>query len=132
MQNRSLLWVCGLCVSAALLGFSQEGHPLTGTWGGDCGVTATARRHLTVVIDWDGNNLTGTINPGPDAIPIKSIYLDVATWTVRIQADSKDANGNPVHIMAEGRIQDLGSPHRKIVGTWREDAKQGDFTIERN
>lgn len=132
MRNRVLLWVCGLCLSAALLGLAQEGHPLTGTWAGDSGVTATGRRHLTIVMDWDGSNLTGTINPGPDAIPIKSIYLDVATWTVRIQADAKDAAGDPVHITAEGRIQDLGSPHRKIVGTWREDAKQGDFTIVRD
>jgi hypothetical protein len=132
MRRRALLWVCGLCLSAALLGLAQEGHPLTGTWAGDCGVTATERHHLTVVMDWDGNNLTGTINPGPDAIPIKSIYLDVTTWTVRIQADAKDAAGNPVHITAEGRIQDLGSPHRKIVGTWRMGAKQGDFTIVRD
>lgn len=132
MRSRSLLWVYGLCLSAALLGWAQEGHPLTGTWAGDCGVTATQRRHLTVVMDWDGNNLTGTINPGPDAIPIKSIYLDVATWTVRIQADAKDAAGNPVHIMAEGRIQDLGSPHRKMVGTWRMGTDQCDFTIVRD
>ena len=132
MRSRALLWVCGLCLSTALLALAQEGHPLTGTWAGDCGVTATERSHLTVVMDWDGNNLTGTINPGPDAIPIKSIYLDAATWTVRIQADAKDAAGNPVHITAEGRIQDLGSSHRKIVGTWRTDAKQGDFTIVRD
>jgi hypothetical protein len=130
MRRRALLFVFGLCLSAALL--AQEGHPLTGTWAGDCGVTATERRHLTVVMDWDGNNLTGTINPGPDATPIKSIYLDVATWTVRIQADAKDAAGNLVHITAEGRIQDLGSPHRKIVGTWRIGEKQGDFTIARD
>jgi hypothetical protein len=132
MRRRSLLWVYGLYLSAALLGLAQEGHPLTGTWAGDCGVTATQRRHLTVVMDWDGNNLMGTINPGPDAIPIKSIYLDVATWTVRIQADAKDAAGNPVHIMAEGRIQDLGSAHRKMVGTWRMGTELGDFTIVRD
>ncbi len=132
MQSRALLWVCGLCLSTALLALAQEGHPLTGTWAGDCGVTATERSHLTVVMDWDGNNLTGTINPGPDAIPIKSIYLDVATWTVRIQADAKDAAGNPVHIMAEGRIQDLGSPHRKMLGTWSMGAKWGDFTVVRD
>ena len=132
MRRRALLWFCGLCLSAGLSGLAQEGHPLTGTWAGDCGVTATERRHLTVVMDWDGDNLTGTINPGPDAVPMKSIYLDVATWTVRIQADAKDAAGNPVQIMAEGQIQDLGSPHRKIVGTWRMGAKQGDFTIVRD
>jgi hypothetical protein len=132
MRSRSLLWLSGLWLSAALLGLAQEGHPLTGTWAGDRGATATERRHLTIVMDWDGNNLTGTINPGPDAVAIKSIYLDVATWTVRIQADAKDAGGNPVHIMAEGQIRNLGSPHRKIVGTWREGAQQGDFTIERD
>lgn len=132
MRRRDLLWVCGLCVSAAILGSAQEGHPLTGTWSGDCGVTATGRHHLTVVMDWEGNNLTGTINPGPDAIPIKSIYLDPATWTVRIQADAKDSSGKPVHITAEGRIEDLGSPHRKIVGTWSAGEKQGDFSVARD
>lgn len=132
MRSRALVWVCGLCLSAAFSGLAQEGHPLTGTWSGDSSVTGTERHHLTIVMDWDGDNLTGTINPGPDAIPIKRIYLDVATWTVRIQADTKDATGNLVPIVAEGRLQDLGSPHRKIVGTWRQGEKQGDFTIERD
>ena len=44
-------------------------------------------------MNWDGKNVTGLINPGPDAIPITSVFVDVSTWTVRIEADSKDSSG---------------------------------------
>src|SRR5438093_13772912 len=46
-------------------GLAQEGHPLTGTWSGDWGPKTTERNHLTVVMNWDGKSITGTINPGP-------------------------------------------------------------------
>jgi hypothetical protein len=29
---------------------------------------------------WDGKAISGTINPGPDAIEVKAITLDVANW----------------------------------------------------
>ena len=117
---------------AALLGFAQEGHPLTGTWAGDWGPSATQRNHVTLVMNWDGQKVAGVINPGPDAIPIGSVFVDFAKWTVRIEADSKDASGKPVHITAEGRLEDIGSYHRKINGTWVQGAVKGDFRITRD
>lgn len=83
-------------------------------------------------MNWDGKNVTGIINPGPDSIPIASVYLDVTTWTVRIAADGKDKSGAPVHISAEGRINDLGSYHRTIRGTWRQGSVNGDFRLTRD
>ena len=113
-------------------GIAQEGHPLTGTWSGDWGPTTTDRNHLTIVMNWDGKNVTGTINPGPDAVAIGGVQLDLASWTVRIEADAKDRSGNPVRVTAEGKLEDLGSAHRKIVGTWQQGTTKGDFRITRD
>ncbi len=120
------------CLIACQIRFAaQEGHPLTGTWSGDWGPSAQARRHLTVVLEWDGSRVNGTINPGPDAVPITSVSVDVTSWTVRLEADGKDESGRPAHISAEGRIEDLGSIHRRLVGTWTQGATKGDFRLTR-
>lgn len=121
-----------MCLWCAILAVAQQGYPLTGTWTGDWGATATQRTHITLVMNWDGKKVTGLINPGPDSIPIASVYVDVGTWTVRIEADTKDASGKPEHITAEGKLEDLGSYHRTITGTWRQGAVTGDFKITRD
>jgi hypothetical protein len=117
-----------LAILAATALFAQQGHPLVGTWSGDWGPAATERHQITFVMNWDGKNVTGLINPGPDSIPITSVYVDPATWTVRIEADTK-GNG---HISAEGRLEDLGSYHRTIRGTWRQGSVSGNFRMTRD
>ncbi len=111
----------------ALLCFAQQGHPLSGTWNGDWGLTSTQRTQVTFVLNWDGKNVTGIMNPGPDSVPLASVFVDVTTWTVRIEAEAK--NG---HISAEGKLDDLGSYHRTITGTWRQGTAKGDFKITRD
>ena len=128
MRRRVLLLVAGM----AFLAFGQQGHPLTGTWSGDWGTTATQRNPITLVMNWDGKNVTGLLNPGPDSTPLASVFLDVSNWTVRIQADGKDKSGTTVHITAEGRIDDLASYHRTITGTWQQGAAKGDFRLTRD
>ena len=120
------------CMGVILPALAQEGHPLTGTWSGDWGPTATQRNHITFVMSWDGKNVTGTINPGPDAIPIGSVFVDVTNWNVRIEADAKDQAGKPVHIAAEGRLDDIGSYHRRLTGTWLQGTTKGDFKLTRD
>ena len=102
---------------------AQEGHPLTGTWAGDWGAPGAPRTHITMVMNWDGKAVTGLINPGPDAIPLTAVAVDWGTWTVRI-----DAKG----IAAEGRLEDIGSSHRRIVGTWTQGGTKGDFKLMRD
>ena len=119
-----------LCLAVVLFGeaaLAQQGHPLTGTWSGDWGASPTQRNQMTFVMNWDGKNVTGIINPGPDAIPIASVYVDVTKWTVRIEADAKAG-----HITAEGRLEDIGSYHRTIKGTWRQGTVTGDFRLTRD
>ena len=121
-----------LLLMSVVLSHGQEGHPLSGTWAGDWGPTNTERTHLTLVMNWDGKNVTGIINPGPDSIPIGSVYLDVTKWTVRIEADVKNPSGAAVHITAEGRLEDISSYHRTISGTWRQGSTSGDFKLTRD
>jgi hypothetical protein len=110
------------CLAACVaVGLAQQGHPLTGTWSGDWGTTGAQR-----------NQVTGLMNPGPNSTPIASVVVDPTTWMVRIEADSKDAAGKAVHITAEGRVEDLGSYHRSIRGTWRQGTANGDFKITRD
>ena len=110
---------------------AQEGHPLTGTWSGDWGPSAAQRTHITMVMTWDGKSVSGTINPGPDAIPVDTIGLDVTKWTVRFDANAKNASG-PVRITAEGRLDDIASAHRTISGTWQQGSTKGDFKLTRD
>jgi hypothetical protein len=122
----------GVILAAAVLCFAQEGHPLSGTWSGDWGPTANQRTHLTLVMEWDGKNVTGVINPGDNAVKIASVFLDVTNWTVRIEADAKDPSGKAVHIAAEGKLDDIGSYHRKLTGSWTQGATKGDFRLARD
>jgi hypothetical protein len=119
-------------LGAAASGLAQEGHPLTGTWSGDWGPTATARQHVTLVMRWDGDRIVGTINPGPDAIPLAGVLLDGTDWTVRLEADTHDAAGAAVRIVVEGRLEDIGSYHRTITGAWTQGTMTGRFRLTRD
>ena len=120
--------VIGLSV---LAGAAQEGHPMTGTWSGDWGPGANQRTHITMVMTWDGKTIGGTINPGPDAVPVDAIALDVTKWTLRFDADAKSASG-PVRISVEGQLNDIASAHRTITGIWRQGTAKGDFKLTRD
>ena len=101
---------------------TQEGHPLTGTWAGDWGPAGAPRTHITMVMEWDGKTVTGLINPGPDAVRLTAVSVDWATWTVRIEAKG---------VVAEGRLEDIGSYHRRIAGAWTQGGTKGDFKLTR-
>jgi hypothetical protein len=52
------LIVCGAFLLLIIPAFAQEGHPLTGTWHGDWGPRPTHRNDVTLVLDWDGKNIS--------------------------------------------------------------------------
>jgi hypothetical protein len=124
----SLLAALGIAATAS----AQYGHPLKGTWSGDWGTSKDSRRRVLLELNWDGTAITGTINPGPNAVPLKTASLDPANWTVSFEADGEDRSGNTVHYLIEGRLQNLGSYYRVITGTWSEGTSKGDFKITRN
>jgi hypothetical protein len=131
MNSRPLLVVALLISVGAWPAPAQEGHPLTGTWSGDWGPSASSRTHITMVMAWDGKVVSGTINPGPDAIQVPAIQLDVNNWTIRFEAAAKTRTGTET-IAVEGKIEDLGSPHRTLAGTWRQGSATGTFKLTRD
>ena len=128
-----------------LLSFvAQEGHPAKGTWVGYWGPTATENR-LVIVMDYDGKNISGAVNPGANAVPIKLARLDIIpgkppakptdppnepTFKLHIEAESKSTT-----IVADGTMRDVGLPGRAMVGTWTQTSGgktlKGDFRISR-
>ena len=129
----SSLVVFVACVTLQVVAASaQFGHPLKGSWSGDWGPSKEKRTRVLLELHWDGKEVTGTINPGPNAVPLKRATVDVATWVVRFEAEGKDASGKPVPYVIDGKLENLGAYYRFITGTWTQGAVKGDFRITRN
>jgi hypothetical protein len=112
--------------------FAQEGHPLAGTWHGDWSPSGGQKARIVMALKWDTKNIVGTLNPGPRSAPFKVVTLDPEKWMVHFEADAKDQAGNPVHVVADGKLDNIGSYNRTITGTWTQGAAKGDFKITRD
>jgi hypothetical protein len=89
---------------------------------------------VTLVITFTGKRqvISGVMNPGSNSSPLSKASLDPATWGVHFEADAKDAAGKPVHYVVDGKIENLGSVHRSIVGTWMAGTTKNDFKVTRD
>jgi hypothetical protein len=121
-----------LVVFACTVAAAQYGHPLKGSWSGDWGVTKESRNRLLLEFNWDGKAITGTINPGPNAVPLRAATLDPSTWTLHAEAEGKDASGRALRYVIDGRLENLGAYNRVLSGTWTQGAQKGDFRLVRN
>src|SRR5262249_19045541 len=124
MQIRTVRLVCVLaCLALALPLFAQD--PLSGTWTGDWGPTPTHRNQVTVQLKWDGKALTGTVNPGPNAIQLQKSTFDTKTGAVHMEADSKNMRGDGmVHFVIDGKVA-----NNTMTGSWNHDTTKGDFKV---
>src|SRR5262249_38063300 len=126
-HSRFFVLNCALVLLAAPV-LAQFGHPLKGTWSGDWGPTKENRTHVVLELNWDGKAITGNINPGPRAVPIKKAELMPETWGVHIEGDGKDG----VRYVIDGTLSNIGAYQRVMAGTWVEGGKKGDFRVVRN
>lgn len=151
MSARALRLICFMSVlSFAASAPAQEGQPAKGTWLGYWGPTATAQSRIVVVMDHDGKTMSGVLNPGPNAVPLKVARLDITpgqpspkrgvapilpVFKIYFEADAKDAKGNPVAIVAEGTMHGVALHNRWIAGTWTQTSGghtvKSDFKIAR-
>src|SRR5687768_4256279 len=111
---------------------AQEGHPLVGSWHGDRGPSAKSRTDVTLIMDWDGTQVTGLVNPGFEHMALQNAKLNPKDWTVHFEVDAKDAAGRTVRCMVDGKIDKLGSDMRTLTGTWTCGSVKHDFKLTRD
>ena len=128
MKTLLLVLVCvaGLTgVAAAQSALNEgQGHPLKGIWIGDWGPDKAKRTPVLIEMNWNGKALTGSISPDADKIAFTKADVDYANWAVHLEAQS-----GGVKYVIDGRIENLGSLSRSIVGTWTQGNQKGDFKI---
>ena len=120
------------CLGLSGVAAPQQGHPLDGAWYGDWGPSPDHRNAVVLVIEYDGENLSGQLNPGPDAVPLDVVTMDPADWTVHIEADVRTPSGEIERYIVDGRLENLGLPNRSLTGTWTHGTAAGDFSVTRN
>jgi len=103
-----------LIVAAAAV--AQEGFPLDGTWRGETTATDGSHRTIVLIMQWDGQQISGTVNPGPDGTDFNSGQLNPDGW--KFTLDAKTAKGVAIHF--DGAISDLGKYRRVLAGKWTE------------
>jgi hypothetical protein len=126
MRQKTVLVISFLiCLAVALPLFAQD--PLTGTWTGDWGPTPTHRNQVTVQLKWDGKALSGTVNPGPNAVMLQKSTFDAKTGAVHMEADAKGMRGEDVHFIIDGKVAD-----NMMTGSWNHGSTKGDFKITKS
>jgi hypothetical protein len=114
---RSLL---GIFLLLATVAVAQEGFPLDGTWRGERQAAGQTPATVVMIMQWDGQKVTGVINPGPKAIQISDAKLIPDGWRVTVAATT--ASGE--NVAFEGTIAELGAYNRSISGTWTEGGRK--------
>jgi len=133
MRVASIIFALACASGLALVpAIAQEGHPLTGTWHGEWSPAAGKQDRLVLYMKWGTTSISGLINPGPKSVPLTVATLDAEKWTVHFEGETKDAAGHPVHISADGKLDNIGSYNRTISGTWTQGGEKGDFKLTRD
>ncbi len=122
---KSILLFLAIGLSGSVL--SQEGFPLDGTWRGEWGVSGGEMTLAVVVMDWDGVNINGRINPGRNSINFDQAELDPEAWNVHIEATSIDGEA----IVIEGILENIGSYVRTITGSWNQGGVENQIILTR-
>lgn len=119
IKGLALIISMGLSAGTAI---AQEGHPLKGSWIGEWSGNSALGEFVLIVMDWNGEEVTGMINPGTDNLAMDNVDLDPSDWSVTIEAGG---------YTIDATIQSLELPSRALVGSWRGPGGRGDFEIVR-
>ena len=115
-------------LTSALAGMviAQEGHPIKGTWRGTI-TTGSTTRPLLIIMDYDGENITGMINPGRSSYRFSSSELDASNWLFKADATTREG----VEISMQATLQDIGARNRFLEGAWSEGGSTYPFKVTR-
>jgi hypothetical protein len=131
MLRRCLFLVASLLLAS--LASAQVGHPAKGSWSGYWGTSDADKHRILLVLDWRDRELQGEINPGPNAVKLDKVSLDVDTWTLTFETLMPDASGRTLPFVATGQLSNLGSwTNRRYAGTYTFGPEKGRFTVTLN
>lgn len=131
--SRNMALAALVAAAAAVPAAAQVGHPAKGSWLGYWGPSQTERNRMLLVLDWENRELVGTINPGPNAVPVDRADIDYSTWTMTIEAQMPVEGGGTAPYVATGTLENLGSwINRRYSGTYRHADETGSFLLTLN
>src|SRR3954470_20199587 len=93
-----------LLLVTATAALAQEGFPLDGTWRGETVGKDGSHRTIVLVMQWDGKQISGTMNPGPGSTDFSGGKLDPNGW--KFTTSFKDGKG--ANVRFEGTVSNLG------------------------
>ena len=124
MKARTLNIIClTLCIALSGSFLLAQSDPLSGTWSGDWGPTATHRNQVTVQLCWNGSELTGIVNPDTDAIALTMASFDSETGELVLEAEAAYHGAMTRYSMA-GKLEG-----NTMMGSWKHDNTDGDFKL---
>jgi len=147
MRSRIFRLACLVaCLAMALPLFAQFGHPLKGAWSGEWWLKKGEENRILLEFTWDGKELKGMLNPGPNAAPLQKLTVQYPSdpfakgavskaadpWTVRFEVDVKDQSGKTVHCVVDGKLDNLGAYQRRLYGAWTVGNQKGEFKTTLN
>jgi len=112
-----------LLLMAAATVTAQEGFPLDGTWRGETTAKDGSHRTIVLIMQWDGKQINGTLNPGPNGTDFKGGKLNPDGWKFTLDVNTKQ--GQKVHF--DAAISNLGKYNRVLAGKWTEGADSFDI-----
>ena len=99
---------------------------MKGSFVGEWGRDGNTQSGLMIVMDWDGESITGTVNPGPQSVPITQAALNLNDWTVHIESGTGAAR-----VVLDGKFENLTWLARSLIGTYTRGNESGTFKITR-
>jgi hypothetical protein len=124
MKSRFASAVFFLLVCCGVL--AQEGHPYEGTWRGTIG-TGDAARAVVMIIDYDGEQLNGMIDPGRNSYRFENATHDAPNW--KIDVTTQNRAGETIAFSAV--MHEIGAVNRYMEGTWTQGGQEQAFRITR-
>jgi hypothetical protein len=113
---RNALWGLFLLLSGAAL--AQEGFPLDGTWRAEVVNKDGSHRTIVLVMQYDGKQVNGTMNPGPESVDFTGGKLTPEGWKFALAFKGAKSTNTTFN----GAISNLGKYNRVLAGKWTEGA----------
>ena len=113
----------GLLLLVSGAAWAQEGFPLDGTWRGEVVNKDGSHRTIVLVMQYDGKQVNGTMNPGPDSIDFSGGKLTPEGWKFALAFKGNKG----LSTQFNGTISNLGKYDRVLAGKWTEGANSFDI-----